>query len=148
MNYGIAFTPLVPSIVLWIAIAAIAVIAGLLLLARSRGAAVRVAALALIVLALSNPSFTREDREPLSSVACVVFDKSPSQEFGNRMRETEQARDEVGQLIGQTVAEWDPYATSRKIELQIGKDLQFIRINGTLVGGLVGLVIYSLTRLL
>jgi uncharacterized membrane-anchored protein YjiN (DUF445 family) len=60
----------------------------------------------------------------------------------------EQARDEVGQLISQTVAEWDPYATSRKIELQIGKDLQFIRINGTLVGGLVGLVIYSLTRLL
>ena len=60
----------------------------------------------------------------------------------------EQARDEVGQLIAQTVAEWDPYATSRKIELQIGKDLQFIRINGTLVGGLVGLAIYTLTRLL
>ena len=60
----------------------------------------------------------------------------------------EQARDEVGQLIAQTVAEWDPYATSRKIELQIGKDLQYIRINGTLVGGLVGLLIYSITRLL
>ena len=60
----------------------------------------------------------------------------------------EQARDEVGHLIAQTVGEWDPYATSRKIELQIGKDLQFIRINGTLVGGLVGLAIYSLTRLL
>jgi len=37
MNYGIAFTPLVPSYVLWVAIAAIVVIAGLLLLARSRG---------------------------------------------------------------------------------------------------------------
>jgi len=37
MNYGIAFTPLVPSFVLWVAIAAIAVITGLLLLARSRG---------------------------------------------------------------------------------------------------------------
>src|SRR5271154_6718773 len=85
MNYGIAFTPLVPSLVLWIALAAIVVIAALLLLGRSRGAAVRVAALA-------NPSFTREDREPLSSVAVVVVDKSPSQSFGERTRETAQAQ--------------------------------------------------------
>src|ERR1700756_1208959 len=93
MNYGIAFTPLVPSMVLWVAIAAIVVIAALLLLARARGAAVRVAALALIVLALANPSFTREDREPLSSVAVVVIDKSPSQNFGDRTRETNEARE-------------------------------------------------------
>jgi hypothetical protein len=93
MNYGIAFTPLVPSLVLWIALAAIVVIAVLLLVARSRGAAVRVAALALIALALANPSFTREDREPLSSVAVVVVDKSPSQNFGNRNQETQQARE-------------------------------------------------------
>src|SRR4051795_3345579 len=93
MNYGIAFTPLVPSLVLWIALAAIVVIAGVLLLGRSRGAAVRVAALALILLALANPSFTREEREPLSSVAAVIVDKSPSQGFGERARETEQARE-------------------------------------------------------
>jgi hypothetical protein len=93
MNYGIAFTPLVPSLVLWVAIAAIVVIAGLLLLARSRGAAVRVAALALIVLALANPSFTREDREPLTSVAAVVVDKSPSQSFGTRTQETAKAQE-------------------------------------------------------
>src|SRR3954447_2077182 len=93
MNYGSAFTPLVPSLVLWIALAAIVVIAGLLLLGRSRGAAVRVAALALILLALANPSFTREEREPLTSVAAVVVDKSPSQGFGERVRETEQARE-------------------------------------------------------
>jgi hypothetical protein len=93
MNYGIAFTPLVPSLVLWIALAAVVVIAGLLLLGRARGAAVRVAALALILLALANPSFTREEREPLSSVAAVVIDKSPSQGFGERARETEQARE-------------------------------------------------------
>jgi len=95
MNYGIAFTPLVPSFVLWAAIAAIVVIAGLLLLARARGAAVRVAALALIVLALSNPSFTREDREPLSSVVAVVVDKSPSQNFGTRTQETAKAQEEL-----------------------------------------------------
>ncbi|MCC8952495.1 hypothetical protein H8B02_03160 [Bradyrhizobium sp. Pear77] len=92
MNYGIAFTPLVPSIVLWIALGAIVVIAVLLLLSRARGAAVRVAALALILLALANPSFTREDREPLSSVAAVVVDKSPSQNFGTRNQETDKAR--------------------------------------------------------
>jgi len=78
--------------VLWIAIAAIVVIAAVLLLARARGAAVRVAALALIVLALANPSFTREDSEPLNSVAAVVIDKSPSQNFGDRNKQTEQAR--------------------------------------------------------
>src|SRR5882757_5528395 len=93
MQYGIAFTPLVPTLVLWLAAAAIVAIAGLLLLGRSRGAAVRVTALALILLALTNPSFTREDREPLSSVAAVVIDKSPSQNFGGRTRETGQARE-------------------------------------------------------
>jgi len=93
MQYGIAFTPLVPSLVLWLALVAIVVIAGLLLLGRARGAAIRVTALALILLALANPSFTREDREPLSSVAAVVIDKSPSQNFGNRTQETDKARE-------------------------------------------------------
>src|SRR6516165_6047615 len=93
MNYGIAFTPLVPSLVLWIAGAAIILIAALLLLARARGAAVRVTALALIVLALANPSFTREDRQPLTSVVAVVVDKSPSQNFGERNKETAQAQE-------------------------------------------------------
>jgi hypothetical protein len=93
MQYGIAFTPLVPALVLWLALAAIVVIAVLLLLGRARGAAIRVTALALILLALANPSFTREDREPLSSVAVVVIDKSPSQNFGNRTQQTEKARE-------------------------------------------------------
>src|SRR5436189_3376566 len=93
MQYGIAFTPLVPSLVLWLALAAIAAIAAVLLLGRARGAAVRVTALALILLALANPSFTREDREPLSSVATVVIDKSPSQSFGERTRETREAQE-------------------------------------------------------
>src|SRR5256886_5044650 len=93
MQYGIAFTPLVPSLVLWIALAAIAVIAVLLLLGRARGAAVRVTALALILLPPANPSFPREAREPLSSVAAVVIDKSPSQNFGTRNRETAKAQE-------------------------------------------------------
>src|SRR5947208_2660548 len=93
MQYGIAFTPLVPALVLWIAGIAIVIIAVVLLLGRARGAAVRVTALALILLALANPSFTREDREPLSSVAAVVIDKSPSQNFGERTRETAKAQE-------------------------------------------------------
>ncbi|MBR0953874.1 hypothetical protein [Bradyrhizobium canariense] len=93
MNYGIAFTPLVPAIVLWLALAAIVIIALVLLLARARGAAVRVAALVLFLLALANPSFTREDRDPLTSVAAIVVDKSPSQNFGNRNREAATAQE-------------------------------------------------------
>lgn len=54
----------------------------------------------------------------------------------------EQAREEVAKLIASTVAAWDANATSRKIELQIGRDLQFIRINGTIVGGMVGVLLY------
>jgi len=63
------------------------------------------------------------------------------------LRVVEQHRGEVGGLIAQTVSSWDPQETSRRIELLVGRDLQFIRINGTLVGGLVGLLIYSVTHL-
>lgn len=54
---------------------------------------------------------------------------------------------EVEVLISQTVAGWQGKELSQKLELEVGKDLQFIRINGTLVGGLVGLVIYAITQL-
>ena len=57
-------------------------------------------------------------------------------------------RGEVAELISGTVAKWDAKATSERIELQVGRDLQFIRINGTIVGGLAGLVIYSVSQLL
>ena len=58
----------------------------------------------------------------------------------------ERYRHEIGNLIAQTVAGWDPDATSRRFELAVGRDLQFVRINGTLVGGLVGLLIYALSH--
>ncbi len=92
MNLGVAFAPLISAPLLWATIAAAVLTSLLLLLSRSRGGAVRTLALALIVLALSNPSLTREDRDPLSSVAVVVVDKSPSQSFGDRTRQTEAAR--------------------------------------------------------
>ena len=50
----------------------------------------------------------------------------------------------VSELISTTVGNWEGKELSRKLELEVGKDLQFIRINGTIVGGLVGLIIYTL----
>jgi len=92
LNLGIAFAPLVAEPVLWAAIAAAVILALLLFVSRSRGATIRALALGLVVLALANPSLTREDRDPLSSVAVVVVDKSPSQNFGDRTQQTEAAR--------------------------------------------------------
>lgn len=60
----------------------------------------------------------------------------------------EQSQAEVGELIASTVARWDADESSRRIELQVGRDLQFIRINGTVVGGLVGLTIYTVSQFL
>ena len=57
----------------------------------------------------------------------------------------ERYQSEVSDLIANTVRGWDPTATSQRIELAIGRDLQFIRINGTVVGGLVGLILYAIT---
>lgn len=57
----------------------------------------------------------------------------------------EKNRAQISSLISDTVGSWDGQDTSRRVELAIGRDLQFIRINGTLVGGLVGLVIHALT---
>jgi uncharacterized membrane-anchored protein YjiN (DUF445 family) len=56
--------------------------------------------------------------------------------------------DDIAELISTTVARWDTKETSRRIELQVGRDLQFIRVNGTVVGALVGVLIYTVARLL
>lgn len=55
---------------------------------------------------------------------------------------------EVEKLISNTVGEWEGKELSDKLELEVGKDLQYIRINGTLVGGLVGLIIYTITQVI
>jgi uncharacterized membrane-anchored protein YjiN (DUF445 family) len=57
-------------------------------------------------------------------------------------------RDELTRTITDTVQRWDPAETTRKIELQVGRDLQYIRINGTVVGALAGLAIHTLSQLL
>src|SRR5215218_4762926 len=55
---------------------------------------------------------------------------------------------DLADLVRSTVARWDTDETSRRIELQVGRDLQWIRVNGTVVGGLAGLVIYTVAQLL
>src|SRR5882672_3503465 len=99
MGFGITFSPLVPNEVLWAAIAVAVICAALLLVIRSRGAWVRALALGCAALALANPSLTRQDREALPSVAVVVVDKSPSQSFGERDKQTEAARAAVTQRL-------------------------------------------------
>jgi len=56
-------------------------------------------------------------------------------------------RGEVAEIISSTVQKWDGKATAERLELQVGRDLQFIRINGTLVGGLVGIIIHTVSNL-
>ncbi len=57
-------------------------------------------------------------------------------------------REAIVDFISETVRRWDPVETSRKIELHVGADLQWIRVNGTVIGGLAGLLIYLLSHLL
>ena len=51
-------------------------------------------------------------------------------------------------MIGETIQRWDGQKASRTIELYMGRDLQFIRINGSIVGALAGLAIHTVASLL
>lgn len=56
--------------------------------------------------------------------------------------------DQITSIIGETIERWDADEASDKIELMVGKDLQYIRLNGTVVGALAGLAIYTVSYLL
>src|SRR5256885_7339899 len=99
-SLGVSFAPLVPDLLVCAAVAVASAIAILIVVGRSRGAGARIIALALFVLALANPSITREDRDLLTSVVAVVVDKSPSQEFGDRMKQTEEVRAALAERLG------------------------------------------------
>lgn len=93
MNWSLEFAPILPN---W-AIAAVAIPAAILcavlLLQRSRGAWLRVLALALLIAAIANPHIRREEREKLSNIAVVVVDRSPSQKLGLREAHLKSARE-------------------------------------------------------
>jgi len=81
----------------------------------------------------------------------LVTDEAARRELEARITETaadlvEEHGAEVAALIEHTVAGWDPELAADRIELAVGRDLQYIRLNGTLVGGLAGLAIYCISR--
>jgi hypothetical protein len=100
MNLGVAFEPLIPLWLLLAAGIAAAAVSALLMLSRSRGAVVRAIALALGLIALANPSLTREDRDPLTSVVAVVLDRSASQRFGDRTAVTNAVSNMLKERLG------------------------------------------------
>ena len=57
-------------------------------------------------------------------------------------------REQIGRFVAQVVEGWDARGVVERLELQVGPDLQYIRVNGTLVGGLVGLALYAVSRAL
>ena len=57
-------------------------------------------------------------------------------------------RHDIASIITETVERWDPAETTEKIELMVGRDLQYIRLNGTIVGSLAGLLIFTIAHAL
>jgi hypothetical protein len=98
--YSIAFAPMLPwPLLVALAIGALTIV-GATLFARRRGALLRLLAFALLLLALADPSLTREDRRPLKDVVAVVVDQSGSQTIGNRSAQTDHARAELEKRLG------------------------------------------------
>lgn len=88
MNWSIDFSPLVPVPLIWVFAILAAALGVLLFWRRSRGALLRLAALAALLGALTNPSLREEERESLANVAIVVIDESPSQRLSKRPEQT------------------------------------------------------------
>ncbi len=109
---------------------------------------------AAIVRYSENPNAIHEGSAAERAITTFAQHVSDDPELLDRLNEAivdvavfvvERYQDEVGDFIATTVAGWDPDVTARRVELSIGRDLQFIRINGTLVGGLAGLVLYLIS---
>ena len=90
-DYSLAFTPLLPIAVLLLLAGAGATVVALGLVLRQRAVLLRAAGLALVLLALLDPSLVRENRTPLKQVVAIVVDRSGSQTIGKRMAQTDRA---------------------------------------------------------
>jgi uncharacterized membrane-anchored protein YjiN (DUF445 family) len=83
----------------------------------------------------------------------LLTDAAMREKLNAWLRETmlalvEGQRHAIARLISETVHHWDAATVTQKIELEVGRDLQFVRINGTVIGGLVGLLLHTLDVLL
>lgn len=117
MNWIVEFSPLLPTEWLVVLGSAGLLLIVFLLWARARGALLRAGALALLLLALMNPSLRQEDREPLSNIAVAILDESASQRFAGR----EKARDEVRKQLADRFA-GIPNLDIRWVSSPVGND--------------------------
>lgn len=99
MNWSIDFAPLLPAPVFWAAAVVAALLVGLLLWRRTRGAALRAAALAALIAALANPTLRQEERETLANIAIVVLDESTSQALEKRPEQMRAIRTDLEQKL-------------------------------------------------
>jgi len=92
--------------------------------------------------------------DAIASLGARLRDDPPLAERAEHAIETgvryvaDQFSDEIGGIVSGTVARWDGHETADRLELLLGPDLQFIRINGTVVGGLAGLLIHAVGQAL
>ncbi|MGD9802918.1 MAG: hypothetical protein AB7E81_01800 [Hyphomicrobiaceae bacterium] len=88
MNWSIDIQPIIPGPVFWAAIVVAALLVGMLVFRRTRGAGLRALSLAALIAALANPTLRQEERESLSNIAIVVVDESTSQTIADRPAQT------------------------------------------------------------
>jgi hypothetical protein len=100
MNWSIDFAPMLPGPFFWAAGALALLLTGYLLYRRSRGALLRAAAIAAVLLALANPTLREEQRESLANVAIVIVDESASQTLGDRKAQTAAVKENLEAKLG------------------------------------------------
>ena len=100
MNWSIDFAPLIPMPLFWVLLALAALLIGLLLFRRTRGASLRSLAVIAVLLALANPTLREEERDYLANIAIVVVDESTSQALAGRPEQTASIRKELETRLG------------------------------------------------
>ena len=100
MNWSIDFSPILPWPVIWAAAAVAVLLVGLLIWRRSRGTALRAAALTALILALANPTLRQEERENLGNIAIVVMDESLSNTLAGRPEQARAIREDLEAKLG------------------------------------------------
>ena len=99
MSWDIVFSPLVSWTVIWIGLGAAVLVTVYSSWSRLRGALMRGAALGFVLLALANPSILEEERDPIKDVVAIVVDKSPSQSIGSREAVTQDALEQLQDVV-------------------------------------------------
>jgi hypothetical protein len=128
---SVSFSPLIPDYALWVAGGIAALLAILALVSRGPVAILRALALALVLLALANPSLVQEEREKVKDIVAVVTDRSTSQTLGDRTAMTDQVRTELERRFG-SLTDIEP----RYIEADDGSGDDGTRLFAALSNGL------------